>query len=141
ERIVALLSTEERASPPVAALLSRIREDRDVTQSQLARKLGVAQATISGIERRKDIQLSTLQRFIEALGGILRVVAQFQGASYAVQVGESAQFHKVVEESREPLPETKPVRFSFPCLAKRGLLPESEYTSRQTRERHGVLAA
>jgi transcriptional regulator with XRE-family HTH domain len=140
-RIGELLATEERASPPLPALLSRIREDRGVTQAQLAQRMDIAQATVSGMERRKDIQLSTLQRFIEALGGVLQVVARFQGASYVVQTGERAQLEKRPEEYREALPQRTSVQFSFSSLARCGSLEETERMSERTRKRGRVLAA
>jgi transcriptional regulator with XRE-family HTH domain len=140
ERIVTLLSTEERSSPPVPALLSRIREERGLTQSELARRLHVAQATVSGIERRKDIQLSTLRRTIEALGGSLRIVARFSDASYTI-VTESIEITTVDTEqiaSEEPTPDRP--RLSFPSLERRGELGPSQSISKRIRRGGGVLA-
>jgi len=39
--------------------------------------LGVGQDTISRIERRSDMLLSTLRRYVEAMGGKLQLVAEF----------------------------------------------------------------
>lgn len=47
------------------------------TQEDLATSLGVGQDTISRIERRSDLLLSTLRRYIEAMGGKLDLVARF----------------------------------------------------------------
>jgi predicted transcriptional regulator len=47
------------------------------TQEDLANSLGVGQDTISRIERRSDMLLSTLRRYVEAMGGTLEIVAQF----------------------------------------------------------------
>jgi transcriptional regulator with XRE-family HTH domain len=141
DRIVKLLSTEERAAPPLPALLSRIREDRDVTQAQLAQKLGLAQASVSGMERRKDIQLSTLQRFIEALDGELEVVARFQDASYIVQTGERTQIEKLSEEeSHETALPAKAKQFSFSALTRHGSLQQCQRIAEQTRARGRILA-
>src|SRR5580658_8591544 len=46
-RIGELLSGTERTSPPIAVLLSRLRQQRGVTQQDLASRLGLRQATIS----------------------------------------------------------------------------------------------
>ena len=43
----------------------------------LAIRLGVGQDTVSRIERRSDILLSTLRRYVEAMGGELKLVASF----------------------------------------------------------------
>ena len=43
----------------------------------MAASLGVGQDTISRIERRSDMLLSTLRRYVEAMGGRLELVAQF----------------------------------------------------------------
>jgi len=85
-RIERLLSARELTSPPAAVLLRRMRELRGWTQQDLATKLGISQATVSGIESREDIQLSTLQRVIDALGGSLEVFGIFSDAQYRIVV-------------------------------------------------------
>jgi DNA-binding XRE family transcriptional regulator len=50
---------------------------RAVTQAELAHQLGVAQPSLSALERRGDVQLSTLRHHIEGLGGHLEVSAVF----------------------------------------------------------------
>ena len=47
------------------------------TQQDLATSLGVGQDTISRIERRSDLLLSTLRRYVQAMGGELDLVARF----------------------------------------------------------------
>lgn len=47
------------------------------TQQELAASLGVGQDAISRIERRSDLLLSTLRRYIQAMGGELDLVARF----------------------------------------------------------------
>jgi DNA-binding XRE family transcriptional regulator len=47
------------------------------TQEQLAAALGVGQDTISRLERRSDMLLSTLRHYVESMGGKLELVAQF----------------------------------------------------------------
>jgi hypothetical protein len=47
------------------------------TQLELASSLGVGQDTVSRIEQRSDILLSTLRRYVEAMGGELILVARF----------------------------------------------------------------
>ena len=60
------------------ALLFEMREDLQITQEEMAEKLHTKQANVSRTERRRDIKLSTLKRYIEALGGELDIIAKFQ---------------------------------------------------------------
>ncbi len=53
--------------------LARLREDMGLTQHDMADRLSVKQAAVSQIERRGDIRLSTLRRYVLALGGRLEV--------------------------------------------------------------------
>jgi transcriptional regulator with XRE-family HTH domain len=57
--------------------LHELRERRGITQEQLATKLGTSRPNVSRIERGDDVRLSTLQRYVEALGGELELVARF----------------------------------------------------------------
>jgi transcriptional regulator with XRE-family HTH domain len=83
-RITELITSNERTVPPLGVLLSRLRELRGNTQEELASKLGVRQATVSGMERRGDIQFSTLRRVIKALSGSLEIFAVFPDARYRI---------------------------------------------------------
>jgi transcriptional regulator with XRE-family HTH domain len=55
--------------------LSELREAVNLTQESLAEALGVKQASISKMEHRSDMYLSTLRKIIEAMGGRLEIVA------------------------------------------------------------------
>lgn len=66
---------ERRASE--LATLKDLRQAAERTQEELATSLGVGQDTISRIERRSDMLLSTLRRYVEAMGGKLELVADF----------------------------------------------------------------
>ena len=50
---------------------------RRITQEELARSLEIQQASVSKVEGRGDMRLSTLYKFVEALGGRLELVARF----------------------------------------------------------------
>lgn len=58
-------------------LLYEIREQLNITQEDMALRLKTKQANISRTERRKDMKLSTLKRYVEAMGGELDIVAKF----------------------------------------------------------------
>ena len=57
--------------------LRAARELLGKTQVQLAKKARMSQADLSKAERRSDHLLSTLRRYVEALGGELDVIARF----------------------------------------------------------------
>jgi predicted transcriptional regulator len=56
-------------------LLAELRKSVGMTQEELADKLGIKQPSLSKLESQDDIQVSTLQRLIEGLGGQLEIVA------------------------------------------------------------------
>jgi transcriptional regulator with XRE-family HTH domain len=57
--------------------LQELRHARQLSQEQLATILQVKQASISKLERRTDMYISTLRQFIEAMGGELEITARF----------------------------------------------------------------
>lgn len=57
--------------------LHELREARRLTQVALGDTLQVDQSAIAKMERRADIYVSSLRRFVEAMGGELRIVAHF----------------------------------------------------------------
>ena len=57
--------------------LQQLRQARQLSQEQLATMLQVKQASISKLERRTDMYISTLRQFIEAMGGELEITAKF----------------------------------------------------------------
>lgn len=59
------------------ATLKDLRLAAEKTQEQLAETLGVGQDTISRLEKRSDMLLSTLRHYVESMGGKLELVAQF----------------------------------------------------------------
>ena len=69
---------EARAAELIAEELSlqELRKAMRLTQAELAKRLGVRQDTISRAEQRADMLLSTLQSYVEAMGGHLALVAE-----------------------------------------------------------------
>ncbi len=58
-------------------LLSEVRELTGKSQRQIAEALGMKQPSLSKLEKQKDMQISTLQKIVKALGGELEVLARF----------------------------------------------------------------
>ena len=63
------------AGPPQS--LREIRRLRRVSQAALARRIGTSQGDLSRLERRPEILVSTLDRYVAALGGSLELWARF----------------------------------------------------------------
>lgn len=57
--------------------LAELRQAQALTQTTLAELLETSQGEVSKIEKRTDMYVSTLRRYIEAMGGELDVVARF----------------------------------------------------------------
>ncbi len=73
--------------------LHELRRARELTQRDLARMLKVNQPAVSKLEQRADVYVSSLRSYIEAVGGKLRIVAEFPEGEVAItnfsQVGEA----------------------------------------------------
>ena len=83
---VAKLTQELKGEMP----LQELRRARQHTQETLAEALNVGQAEVSKIERRTDLYVSTLRRYIEARGGALDIVARFPDGSVRITQFEDA---------------------------------------------------
>jgi len=57
--------------------LRDLRKALDCTQVELAEKMGVGQDAVSRYEQRTDLMLSTLERYVSAMGGTLSIIAEF----------------------------------------------------------------
>ncbi len=57
--------------------LRELRKARKLTQVRLARALNINQDSVSRLEKRSDLLLSTLRKAVGAMGGTLSLVAQF----------------------------------------------------------------
>lgn len=66
--------------------LAEVRRDQALTQRQIAASMGVSAPRVSAIEHGEldRTEVATLRAYVEALGGRLRVVADFGDAEYTV---------------------------------------------------------
>ena len=71
--------------------LQELRQARALSQEELAEVLGLNQATISKLERRTDMYLSSLRRFVEAMGGELEISANFPDGKVRIQLFEDIE--------------------------------------------------
>ena len=79
--------------------LAKVRENRKVTQKEMAEALDVTQANISRIEHQDDIYLSTLSGYVQALGGKLEVHAVFPDQTISITAGRSSRTQQTAGSS------------------------------------------
>jgi transcriptional regulator with XRE-family HTH domain len=74
-----LSRAENRAKELIAEELTLrdLRKAHSLTQVQLAESLGIGQEHVSRMEHQSDMLLSTLAGYVRAMGGSLRLVAEF----------------------------------------------------------------
>jgi transcriptional regulator with XRE-family HTH domain len=77
--------------------LRELRTARQLTQVRMARTLGITQDSVSRLERRSDLLLSTLRKAVEAMGGNLSLVAEFPDRAPVVLSG-------IAEDDPQPNP-------------------------------------
>jgi predicted transcriptional regulator len=66
--------------------LRALREAADLTQEEIAERLQIDQSQISRVERQSDTRVSLLKRYVEALGGELKIVATVRGKTVQLPV-------------------------------------------------------
>jgi DNA-binding transcriptional regulator YiaG len=71
--------------------LDELREAREMTQVHLAKVLRVNQAAVSKLERRTDMYVSTLQDFVKAMGGELKITARFPEGTVEINQFEAVK--------------------------------------------------
>jgi hypothetical protein len=65
--------------------LAELRKLAGKTQAQVARKAKMHQGEISRAERRQDHLISTVRRYVEALGGEVEIVARLKGREFRLK--------------------------------------------------------
>jgi transcriptional regulator with XRE-family HTH domain len=73
--------------------LAMLREQRGASQVELADALGTSQSNVSQLERSNDQMLSSVAKYVHALGGELELIARFGDATYTL-----------LDDVREPEP-------------------------------------
>ena len=82
-----------------AMSLEELRKARDLSQEEVATTLAVGQPAVAKLERRSDMHVSNLRRYIEALGGRLEITAYFGDES--VVIGNVGEPSAALQASRE----------------------------------------
>jgi len=97
KEVLASLSPERRVLVEARAqelieeemTLRDLRSVQHLTQARVAELLGVEQDSVSRMERRADMLISTMNNYVEAMGGRLHLIAEFPNRRpYAVKLGD-----------------------------------------------------
>jgi len=96
---------EVRAAELIAEemTLRELRLARKLTQVRMAKSLGITQDSVSRLEKRSDLLLSTLRKTVRALGGNLSLVAEFPDRPPVVLSGISEQPLKANKRKARPM--------------------------------------
>jgi len=65
--------------------LAELRQARQLTQKQIAQNLKIKQASVSKMETQTDMYISTMRKYIEAMGGKLDIIAKFPEGDVKVE--------------------------------------------------------
>lgn len=103
---------EGRAAEIIAEEMSLrdLRKARKLTQARVAKVLGVTQDSVSRLEKRSDLLLSTLRKTVKAMGGDVRIVAEFRDRAPVVlsDLSEEAAPRKAPRRRARPVPKRTP---------------------------------
>jgi transcriptional regulator with XRE-family HTH domain len=80
--------------------LRDVRKAFHKSQETVAKALDMEQESVSRIERRADLLLSTMRKYVEAMGGDLRLIAEFPDRP-PIQIDTLAALNER-EESESP---------------------------------------
>lgn len=61
----------------ISMALQELRQNRHLTQQDLANILNINQAALSKMENQTDMRISTLRKLLSAMGGNLKIVVEF----------------------------------------------------------------
>jgi predicted XRE-type DNA-binding protein len=66
--------------------LAEVRRNRSLTQREVAEAMGVSGPRVSDVERGKldTVSISVLRAYVEALGGRLKVTAEFSDSTFLI---------------------------------------------------------
>lgn len=75
--------------------LAELRQAQHLSQEELAKVLNIQQPAVAKIEKKVDMHISTLKRFIEALGGELEIKALFPDHEVRITQFDDSTLDKV----------------------------------------------
>ncbi len=100
QNLVKKMSSESRerirrrtAQMQAEMALQELRQAKQLTQQELADRLNMNQAAVSKLEHQSDMYVSTLRRYVAAMGGELRIIARFPQGDVVID-----QFEEIEEQ-------------------------------------------
>lgn len=78
------MAAREQMERDHAQGLATIRRMAALTQAEVAKKMGIGQTSVSRIEQREDMLLSTMKHYLEALGADAHIVIRMGEVEYQV---------------------------------------------------------
>lgn len=82
----------------------RLRQFRNRTQVEIAQALGITQDSVSRLEQRPDILVSTLRKYVQAMGGNLSIMAEFPDQAPVKLAGFAAESDRRAATKRRRKP-------------------------------------
>ena len=102
-KIEANAARKARQMIEYADSIGEIRRAMDKTQSDIARKLGVGQVAVAQMEKRSDLLLSTLRRYVRAAGADLVLMVR-------TRQGVEIELHNLCEVAGQRKPPARSKR-------------------------------
>lgn len=84
------------------------------TQAEIASTLGISQAAVSSLEGRDDLLLSTLRKYVSAIGGTVKIAIDLPGGRFRFDSVSEA----VTTDAHEPRPQIYATCKSLECISK-----------------------
>src|SRR5580692_1174118 len=84
--------------------LDELRNAKQLTQADMAELLDVPQSSISRIEQRADMYLSTLRNYVQAMGGVLQIQAVFPEGGTVISAASETMKINLTSFRCEPQP-------------------------------------
>ncbi|WP_299412181.1 XRE family transcriptional regulator [Acaryochloris sp. IP29b_bin.148] len=70
--------------------LNELRQALEISQAELAERLNIKQPAVSRLENREDMYVGHLREVVEAMGGHLKLTAQFEDLEIRVELNPQA---------------------------------------------------
>ncbi len=98
-------SREKAAAMLKEMPLAELRQARQYSQEELAAALDIKQPAVAKIEKRADMYISTMRRFVEAMGGQLEIKAWFPDGEVRIdqfkELGKSGKAPKTKRRTKK----------------------------------------
>lgn len=102
---------EERVKTALAEMpLAELRQARKFTQQQIAETMNIKQASVSKMESQTDMYISTIRKYIQAMGGELEIIAKFPEGNISVDTFEGIMQTEAGENLESLIPKSSQTR-------------------------------